>query len=139
MQDEPYLPNPAAGPKSVESEGLGNLDTGIKKDNTPVETKVKEVASAIGVGDQAEVPLLHQVDHHCDTLMSLRIKIIENRLNASWASLACGRMTISEKGKGCCTPRGREYDNVSMTVFSSRYFANKFLDLYNLCKPTNSW
>lgn len=52
-EDQP--PNPAGGTASANAEGLGKLDAEAESDSTPVEQKVEDVASAIGLETQPEV------------------------------------------------------------------------------------
>ena len=63
--NEPQPQVPANGSAPESSEGLAKLDAGKEEDQTPVETKVEEVASAMGLEEQFEVPLLYLSCHCC--------------------------------------------------------------------------
>ena len=52
---EDQSPNPASGKASENAQGLGKLDAEAETDQTPVEQKVGEVASAMGLETQPEV------------------------------------------------------------------------------------
>lgn len=52
---EPQPPNPAEGRPAESSQGLGKLDAEAEEDKTPVESKIEEVAKAMGLEQQAEV------------------------------------------------------------------------------------